>query len=118
MVDKNKIKKGDKYLFIPKGLSDVKKEVTITCEPVWNPVVNDDVVKINFSGISFNYDGDKPMEVDDFINKVLSAQVSVDIATGELNIVLPKKINDNFIRRIMPKNSSMNDGRPSFDLHR
>jgi len=46
MIDVDKIKKGDRYLFIPVGLSDVEKIVTVTCEPVYNDVVKDNVVKV------------------------------------------------------------------------
>jgi hypothetical protein len=46
MIDTKRIKKGDRYLFIPNGLSDVKKEVTILSEPEYNGVCGEDVVKV------------------------------------------------------------------------
>jgi len=42
----NTIKIGNKYRFIPKGLSDVEKIVTVECDPFFNGVVNDTVVKV------------------------------------------------------------------------
>jgi len=41
-----KIEKGKQYLFIPTGLSDVKKVVTVLSEPVYNGVVGDEVVRV------------------------------------------------------------------------
>ena len=46
MVDKNKIKKGNQYKFIPSGLSNAEKIVTVDSEPFYNKVVDDVVVKV------------------------------------------------------------------------
>ena len=45
-MDALKIKKGEQYKFIPNGLSDVEKIVTVESDPVWNPVIGEDVVKV------------------------------------------------------------------------
>lgn len=61
----------------------------------------DDRVRIIFSGIASNINGEFPTKKVDFLAKLLSAKVSFDASAGNLNIVLPKRIRESLIQNLL-----------------
>jgi light-regulated signal transduction histidine kinase (bacteriophytochrome) len=62
---------------------------------------NDDEVRIIFSGIATRIIGEFPTKRDEFLGRALSGEVSFNAAAGELVIVLPVKIDETCIHRLI-----------------
>ena len=62
---------------------------------------DDNQVRIIFSGIASNINGEFPTKKEDFLARLLSAKVSFDAAARNLNIVLPKRIRESPIQNLL-----------------